>query len=187
MKKETVNLFNKGLNYDLNPLTTPNDVLTDCVNGTFVTFNGDELILQNDAGNTKILNSTTGKYVKLPEGFYPIGMKEYGGILYIVSSDGNEIEFGSYPSPDVLDKYDDGISGELVISGSDNDDFYIEKFINDKLFVAGRYIKFGGSSDLVNFSTYTLVEGVLTKQPKLYDLKLIQKLDNGYIDLTEDI
>ena len=57
MKKETVNLFNKGLNYDLNPLTTPNDVLTDCVNGTFVTFNGDELILQNDAGNTKILNS----------------------------------------------------------------------------------------------------------------------------------
>ena len=54
MKKETVNLFGKGLNYDLNPLTTPNDVLTDCVNGTFITFNGDELILQNDAGNTKI-------------------------------------------------------------------------------------------------------------------------------------
>ena len=187
MKKETVNLFNKGLNYDLNPLTTPNDVLTDCVNGTFVTFNGDELILQNDAGNTKILIPNTGEYVKLSEGFHPIGVKEYGGILYIVSSNGNEIEFGSYPSPDVLDKYDDGISGELVISGSDNDDFYIEKFINDELFVAGRYIKFGGSSNLVNFSTYTLVEGVLTKQPKLYDLKLIQKLDNGYIDLTEDI
>lgn len=190
MKKETVNLFNKGLNYDLNPLTTPNDVLTDCVNGTFVTFNGDELILQNDAGNTKILIPNTGEYVKLSEGFHPIGVKEYGGILYIVSSNGDEIEFGSYPSPDILDKYDDGISGGLVISKSDNDDFYIEKFINDELFVAGRYIKFNTDNilnDLTNFSTYTLVEGVLTKQPKLYDLKLIQKLDNGYIDLTENI
>ena len=35
-------------------MTTPNNVLTDCINGTFVTFNGDELALQNDAGNTKI-------------------------------------------------------------------------------------------------------------------------------------
>ena len=57
MKKEAVNTFSNGLVYDLNPITTPNNVLTDCVNGTFVTFNGDELALQNDAGNTKILIS----------------------------------------------------------------------------------------------------------------------------------
>jgi hypothetical protein len=86
MKKETVNIFNKGLNYDLNPMTTPNDVLTDCLNGTFVTFNGDELILQNDAGNTKILNPETNEYVSLSPGFHPIGVKEKGGILYIVSA-----------------------------------------------------------------------------------------------------
>jgi hypothetical protein len=54
MKKEAVNTFSGGLNYDLNPITTPNNVLTECINGTFVTFNGDELALQNDAGNTKI-------------------------------------------------------------------------------------------------------------------------------------
>ena len=54
MRKDSVNVFSEGLNYDLNPITTPNNVLTDCVNGTFLTFNGDELALQNDAGNTKI-------------------------------------------------------------------------------------------------------------------------------------
>ena len=40
MKKEAVSTFNEGLNYDLNPITTPNNVLTDCVNGTISTFNG---------------------------------------------------------------------------------------------------------------------------------------------------
>ena len=55
MKKEAVNTFSGGLNFDLNPITTPADVLTDAVNATFITFNGDELALQNDAGNTKIL------------------------------------------------------------------------------------------------------------------------------------
>ena len=54
MKQEAANTFSEGLNYDLNPTTTPNNVLTDCVNGTFLTFNGDELALQNDAGNTTI-------------------------------------------------------------------------------------------------------------------------------------
>lgn len=54
MRKDNINVFSEGLNYDLNPLTTPNNVLTDCVNGTFITFNGDELALQADAGNTKI-------------------------------------------------------------------------------------------------------------------------------------
>lgn len=84
MKKEAINTFSEGLNYDLNPITTPNNVLTDCINGTFITFNGDELALQNDAGNTKI-KSPDGGYVKLSDGFYPLAVKEYGGVLYIVS------------------------------------------------------------------------------------------------------
>jgi hypothetical protein len=58
MQKEATNTFSEGLNFDLNPLTTPNNVLTDCVNGTFITFNGDEMSLQNDAGNTKISVAT---------------------------------------------------------------------------------------------------------------------------------
>lgn len=59
MKKNATNTFSQGLNFDLTPLTTPNNILTDCVNGTFSTFNGDELSLQNDAGNSKIPYNTT--------------------------------------------------------------------------------------------------------------------------------
>jgi hypothetical protein len=104
MKKESVNTFNGGMNYDINPLMAPDNILTDCVNGAFVTFNGDELMLQNDAGNTKILvkaadGEIPAEYVKLPEDYYPLAVKEYGGILYIVSTDGDNVAFGSYPSP----------------------------------------------------------------------------------------
>ena len=198
MKKETVNLFGKGLNYDLNPLTTPNDVLTDCVNGTFITFNGDELILQNDAGNTKILVSESEsdpQYVQLPDGFYPIGMKEYGGILYIVSTDENNIEFGSYPSPEVY-KWDSVYSnGTLSVpSSSDLTNFYRAFILNDNLFTAGTKIIFTNEvalnadfTDLTTFSSYTLLEEVLTKTKRLYNLRLVQLLENGEIDLTEDV
>ena len=54
MKQESVNQFNGGLIKDLNPLVTPNNVLTDVVNGSFITFNGNELMLQNDMGNIAI-------------------------------------------------------------------------------------------------------------------------------------
>lgn len=136
MWKNAINTFSEGINYDLNPLVTPSNTLSDCVNGTLLTFNGDELVLQNDAGNSriKIYYPTSSEYdntksysngnivsivedenikyfknvsglkndtsslisdswvelpnseVKLSEGFTPIGVKEYGGILYIVSA-----------------------------------------------------------------------------------------------------
>lgn len=53
-QQTAINTFSEGLNFDLNPITTPNNILTDAINSTFITFNGDELALQNDAGNTKI-------------------------------------------------------------------------------------------------------------------------------------
>ena len=30
---------------DFNPLTTPNNVVTNCLNGTLLTFNGNEYVL----------------------------------------------------------------------------------------------------------------------------------------------
>lgn len=135
MKQTSTSTFSEGLNFDLNPITTPNNVLTDAVNATFLTLNGDELVLQNDAGNTSIdilystaipyvglhdnedivyteiedvrtyyknisgtindtslVTNTTNWYelpsgkVTLSSGFYPLGIKEYGGILYIISA-----------------------------------------------------------------------------------------------------
>ena len=92
-KKIETNTWKDGLNKDLNPVITPNTVLTDNLNGTFITYNGNELSLQNDMGNTFA--------TELSNGFFPIGMTEYGGIFYIVSINENgAFEIGSYPSLD---------------------------------------------------------------------------------------
>ena len=96
MKQETTNVFNKGLLMDLNPLTTPNNVVTNCLNGTFITFNGNDVILQNDMGNGKVESA------KLPAGYIPLGVKEYGGIIYVVSYNPftKKGQIGSFPSPE---------------------------------------------------------------------------------------
>ena len=54
MKQQVINSFGGGINKDLNQLSTPADVLTDCLNGTIITHNGNEFSLQNDMGNAKI-------------------------------------------------------------------------------------------------------------------------------------
>lgn len=80
---------------DLNPINTPKSVLTDCINGTFITYNGNEFVLQNDMGNYELKNC------KLPTNFIPVGVKGYADILYIVSYNPltKEVEIGSYPAP----------------------------------------------------------------------------------------
>ena len=93
MRQETTNTFDKGLNKDLNPIVTPNDVLTDCLNGTFITFNGDELVLQNDAGNTKIPTKWDKKmlldYSKGSSYNKNVIVKLEDGILYRSLTDSN--------------------------------------------------------------------------------------------------
>ena len=102
MRQEANNIFRDGLNTDLHPMTVPKSVLTDNLNGTFITYNGNELLLQNDLGNISVSH--------FPVNHKVIGLKEYGGILYIVSlsddtddpgSDYNfgDTEIGTYPSP----------------------------------------------------------------------------------------
>lgn len=99
LRQTQTNTFSDGLNMDLHPLTTPNTILTDCVNGTMITYNDNEFVLQNERGNTKILNGDIP--VKLPVGFIPVAMKEYNGILYIISYNPteNKTEIGTFPSP----------------------------------------------------------------------------------------
>ena len=94
-KTAQVNSFTGGLNTDLHPMLQPNDTLTDCLNGTLITYNGNENMLQNDMGNYKLRNA------KLPAGYIPMGMKEYQGILYMILMDPitRRVQIGSYPSP----------------------------------------------------------------------------------------
>lgn len=97
-KQQAINTFTGGLNTDLHPLTTPNDILTDCINGTVITYNGNEYILQNDMGNYQL------KKAQLPADYIPVGIKEYGNIIYIVSYNpiDKKCQIGSYPSPQTL-------------------------------------------------------------------------------------
>ena len=54
-KQETVNTFDGGLIMDLNPIVTPNNVLTNALNATSITFDGNEFVLQNDMGMEKFI------------------------------------------------------------------------------------------------------------------------------------
>ena len=79
---------------DFAPEATKNNCLTNALNATLVTMNGNELQLQNDMGNAETK-------AKLPEGFIPLGTTELGGIIYIVSyNPKNKMsQIGSFPSP----------------------------------------------------------------------------------------
>lgn len=74
MSEVAQNTFQEGLIMDFNPINTPNKCVTNCLNGTLITYNGNELQLQNDMGNCKIDTA------KLPDGYVPVGMKEHGEI-----------------------------------------------------------------------------------------------------------
>lgn len=93
---KAINKFGKGLVMDFSPENTGNEVLTHALNATFLTFNGNELSLQNDMGNARVETAF------LPEGYIPVGTCEYGGIIYIVSYNPLEdkSQIGCFPSPE---------------------------------------------------------------------------------------
>lgn len=95
MKKISVNQFNKGLNLDNNPVSVSNDSLIGALNATFITKNGNEVVLQNDMGNASVDKA------QLPAGYVPLGAKEHGGIIYVASYNPltDESQIGCFPSP----------------------------------------------------------------------------------------
>ena len=80
---------------DTNPMVQGTDTLTDALNAALITMNGNEVILQNDMGNRRVNNAF------LPSGYEPVGMKEYGGIIYVAAYNPitNKSQIGSFPSP----------------------------------------------------------------------------------------
>jgi hypothetical protein len=116
-KLNQINQFNGGMIKDIEPLMVPNTVMTDCLNGTLITYNGNEFALQNDMGNYGFKNGA------LSNGFVPVGMKEHQGVLYIISYNpiDDKVEIGSFPSQQT-------IFTPIV----DNKDATIEDIIIDK-------------------------------------------------------
>lgn len=133
MRKETSNQFTEGLVSDLNPITTPNTVLTDNLNGTIITYNGNEFSLQNDQGNYEL------KHCRLKPNYIPVGIKEYGDILYIVSYNplDKHVEIGTYPSP-------------LMISETSGDNYDVEISSIIKSQILDKGLKEGLYKDVMN-------------------------------------
>lgn len=94
--EQAINQFTRGLQMDTNHMVQGNDSMTDCLNGTLITMNGNEVILQNDMGNRRVEDAF------LPSGYQPVGMKEYGGIIYVAAYNPitNKSQIGSFPSPE---------------------------------------------------------------------------------------
>lgn len=94
--EQAINQFTKGLLMDTNPMMQENTTLSDALNATITTLNGNELILQNDMGNRRV------DHAYLPSGYEPVGIKEYGGVIYIACYNPitNKGQVGSFPSPE---------------------------------------------------------------------------------------
>lgn len=88
--------FAEGLVMDFAPDNTQATTLTSALNATLLTFNGNEMALQNDMGNGRV------ETAYLPEGYVPVGTCEFGDIIYIVSYNPiiNKSQIGCFPSPE---------------------------------------------------------------------------------------
>lgn len=128
--KETLNTFSEGLVKDYNEMVSPKTTMSNCLNGTLITYNGNEFTLQNDMGNAKLEN------VKLPAGYVPVGTTEYGGIVYVASFNPvtGKGQIGSYPSPRQIWEDDQAYNDNAAIS-------YTEFITTDEFSVDGETIR----------------------------------------------
>lgn len=112
MKQQESNQFDKGMNLDLNVINIDNHTLTSALNATMITRNGNETVLQNDMGNAKV------ELAYLPSGYVPVGMKEFGGIVYVASYNPlkGTSQIGSFPSPETVINSDETKEPEIKIN-----------------------------------------------------------------------
>ena len=174
-RQETTNTFTGGLISDLNPISTPSTVLTDVKNGTLLTFNGNEMVMQNDMGNAKIANA------KLSDGFIPIGVKEDAGILYIVSHNKvtNETEIGSFPSPAETSDESYILTGDIQLDSNGSNLNKNIQISSKKLNCGDSFLIFlkDSSGDDGNSLT-SLISSFDETDRKFYKIKLIS-IENG--------
>lgn len=188
-RQSQTSTFNDGLNKDFNPVLTPNTVMSDCLNGTIVTYNGNEFALQNDMGNYKFTHGS------LSDGYVPIGIKEHANVLYIVSYNPIEdkVEIGSFPSMKTVSKSNLKNSENKnfgIDLGSEEFQYYTELSSNSsivmlseitddfKLNPGDAYIISGEDTGIINNWKHTSIY-VLTENNKLYDITSFVELSNN--------
>lgn len=199
--EQSVNTFQQGLQMDSNPMVAGNQSLTDALNATFVTMNGNEIILQNDMGNRRV------DHAYLPSGYTPVGIKEYGGIIYIASYNPitNRSQIGSFPSPErLISNADtkDGLGTDFKLKNFyDNSNVNENYIINDtylcsltsdtSLHVGDKFVLYGSgyydnsSNELTQLTHYNQQ---WTNQNRLYTLEIgILNSQNEFVNITESL
>lgn len=201
--EQAVNQFNKGLQSDIHPMVQGNDVLSDALNATFVTMNGNEVVLQNDMGNRRVDNAY------LPSGYEPVGMKEYGGVIYIAAYNPitNKSQIGSFPSPERKISSEDGseLGGQLNLDSFE--DYYQDKNLklncikNDTILVSithdtslhtgDKFVVYGNLESVKqDITNYFNTKSTKVKSPKnkKYTLALgILNSQNEFVDITKTL
>lgn len=187
MKKEAINTFSEGLITDISPISSQNNTLSYCLNGTFITYNGNEFVLQNEMGNSKI------EYAKLPNGYIPIGIKEHGGIIYVASYNpiSKKGQVGSFPSPQRNFTPDENETDNTLTKSSFNNNYNPVKI---PLNIDGSVLNIGDefAIQISKGSAYTdsifkIIQDIVPNETGLIKLKLATLSKNGeliYIDST---
>lgn len=193
MKNEVAtNQFTGGLMLDANPLTTPNTVLTQCLNGTLLTFNGNENILQNDMGNARV------ETAMLPEGYIPLGTCSHGGFIYIVSYNPfkNLAQVGSFPSPErnidttelnnaaqTLTDKDFYIEGDSLLGYHPLKPLIRKVFDEVKLNPGDKFIVFAKDLFGEHLSDFGITNNKIDSVPRLWKLRIASIQDNKTTEL----
>lgn len=196
--EQAINSFQKGLQMDTSPMQQGTDTLSNALNATFITMNGNEVILQNDMGNARVDNAV------LPNGYMPVGVKEYGGIIYIAAYNPitNMSQIGSFPSPSRIDgTARDGQGGTLNLTlflDLDEDKITKESLLipisNDNILRAGDKFTIY-SENIGNFKNFisnwdNINNNTKVKSPKNNYLTLsvgILNSQNEFVDITKNL
>lgn len=195
-RKITTNTFGEGLIMDFAPDNTPNTSLSNALNATLLTYNGNEMSLQNDMGNGRVESAY------LPEGYIPVGVCEFGDIIYIASYNPliNKSQIGCFPSPErnisnkeISDLNTTFSSDELAKDGTIVNS-NIKKIIfgnknigpGDKFIISWGQEGLGNKNFISNFGnkTRSFAEGE-SYWPKLVKLHIVSIQDDGkliYLD-----
>ena len=198
------NTFQNGLVMDFNPLVSPDGILTHCLNGTTLTFNGNENVLQNDMGNGRV------ETARLPDGYIPLGTTELGGIIYVVSYNPqtDKCQIGSFPSPErnissaEINRLNGTAPVELVmkdlistVKQENEEDRYIVKgtqkkliFDNILLHPGDKFKIFGDSIYNISkfLSAYNTSDYNINKNPSQLKLRIAVIDDNGKITYLDN-
>ena len=123
------NTFTEGLIMDFAPDNTQATCLTSALNATLLTFNGNEMSLQNDMGNGRV------ETARLPDGYIPVGTCEFGDIIYIVSYNPilDKSQIGCFPSPERNISSQELGGTNQILKSSDFQEFSTEGKLTGKL------------------------------------------------------